>query len=612
MPSLIKSTSVDDLENRHPPSVLVPDEDERPAENSTATTTTATTTATATTSVDPPDRNNMTGPCSNPSEATNKAKIESFLQNRCDLSSAKKKPAHFSAAASNEGPRPPVVHPPLARPYQIVQGSLVIKKGGNLIHSAVLRLLFEHAKAFYSWNAFRQYIADVASVTTIPSEWIEEAHGAFHERVRSQRRKLEKISKISAAQSGNNSDRRESDSKSPKQSSGKRKRAVEQTESQSKKARDVLYVEEKKKKARDAEHKEEQKKKAREAKLEEEQKKKKARAAKLEEEQKRKVKQWDSMYERLATHKNQTGTLDVKKDDDEELFDWIKKQKSILVLYFQNKPIPVSMDQARKLTSLGFSQSRPGIVRASGIIDSSFVENQWNQMLGELKAFKERFGSMTFNHVSNSHPDYQQQKTLKYWVADQRREYRQLRLGISSNMTAERIQKLNAIGLDMEPRALVQGHSWEERIEQLTSFVEEHGHCKIPLRHPQLGNFSSTIRQRYKEREEGKKNSLSDERMSQLVDLGFVFEAGKSPNFRSRKKMSWGERYEELLEFKEEHGHVIVPQNSGPLGTWVKEQRTGYRKMKAGEKSPMTTEKALKLSEIGFVFDASDRWNKGN
>eukprot|EP00585_Thalassiosira_rotula_P016916 CAMPEP_0196192560 /NCGR_PEP_ID=MMETSP0911-20130528/49083_1 /TAXON_ID=49265 /ORGANISM="Thalassiosira rotula, Strain GSO102" /LENGTH=282 /DNA_ID=CAMNT_0041464753 /DNA_START=226 /DNA_END=1074 /DNA_ORIENTATION=- len=282
-------------------------------------------------------------------------------------------------------------------------------------------------------------------------------------------------------------------------------------------------------------------------------------------------------------------------------------------------------------------------------------------MLGELKAFKERFGSMTFNHISSSHPeyrqqrslknwvidqrreykrlrlgissnmtaeriqklnaigldmepqpDYQQQKTLKYWVADQRREYRQLRLGISSNMTAERIQKLNAIGLDMEPQAHVQDYSWEERIEQLTSFVEEHGHCKIPLRHPQLGNFSSTIRQRYKEREEGKKNSLSDERMSQLVDLGFVFEAGKSPNFRSRKKMSWGERYEELLEFKEEHGHVIVPQNSGPLGTWVKEQRTGYRKMKAGEKSPMTTEKALKLSEIGFVFDASDRWNKGN
>jgi len=76
--------------------------------------------------------------------------------------------------------------------------------------------------------------------------------------------------------------------------------------------------------------------------------------------------------------------------------------------------------------------------------------------------------------------------------------------------------------------------------------------------------------------------------------------------------VSWEERYGELLEFKEEHGHVIVPQKSGPLGTWVKGQRTGYKKMKAEKKSPLTADKALKLSEIGFGFDASGRWNKGD
>jgi len=56
--------------------------------------------------------------------------------------------------------------------------------------------------------------------------------------------------------------------------------------------------------------------------------------------------------------------------------------------------------------------------------------------------------------------------------------------------------------------------------------------------------------------------------------------------------------------YKEEHGHTLVPQLAGPLGIWVKQQRTEYRNMKAGRKTPMTAEKALRLKEIGFHFNA--------
>jgi len=309
------------------------------------------------------------------------------------------------------------------------------------------------------------------------------------------------------------------------------------------------------------------------------------------------------------THRTETGTQDVNKDDDEELFEWVKKQKTILALYFQNKPISLSIEQVKKLTSLGFSQVRPGIIRASGIVDSVYVESKWNTKLGELKAHKERNnGSMTFHHNSSSLP--QPERSLKHWVVEQRREYKRLRLGQPSTLTAERLQKLNDVGLDLEPTAKQEKHPWENRIQQLTSFVEEHNHCKIPISHPELGIFVSRMRNQYREREKGKKNALSDERMSQLVSLGFVFQAGKRPNFTSTTKKSWDERFDELLDFTEEHGHTIVPQLSGPLGGWVKEQRTAYRKFKAAEKSSMSAEKALKLPEIGFVFDASDRWKR--
>lgn len=37
-------------------------------------------------------------------------------------------------------------------------------------------------------------------------------------------------------------------------------------------------------------------------------------------------------------------------------------------------------------------------------------------------------------------------------------------------------------------------------------------------------------------------------------------------------------------------------------------QRVHYKKFKKGEPSQMTAEKALKLSEIGFCFDAAERF----
>jgi hypothetical protein len=64
-------------------------------------------------------------------------------------------------------------------------------------------------------------------------------------------------------------------------------------------------------------------------------------------------------------------------------------------------------------------------------------------------------------------------------------------------------------------------------------------------------------------------------------------------------------------QYKAEFGHTVVPQNSGQLGAWVHSQRVHYKKFKAGEKSQMTAEKALRLTEIGFCFNASDRF-RGN
>ncbi len=59
---------------------------------------------------------------------------------------------------------------------------------------------------------------------------------------------------------------------------------------------------------------------------------------------------------------------------------------------------------------------------------------------------------------------------------------------------------------------------------------------------------------------DGKKTHLSDERIEQLRSLGFVFQKGKRPSAedvaktREGRKISWDDRLQEFIRWKEKHG----------------------------------------------------------
>ena len=79
------------------------------------------------------------------------------------------------------------------------------------------------------------------------------------------------------------------------------------------------------------------------------------------------------------------------------------------------------------------------------------------------------------------------------------------------------------------------------------------------------------------------------------------------PAEQRAQRKPWSFRFEELLEFKEEHGHTIVPQHYPVLGQWVHTQRVHYKLMKQGRKSLMTSEQASKLINVGFAFEVMPR-----
>jgi len=312
------------------------------------------------------------------------------------------------------------------------------------------------------------------------------------------------------------------------------------------------------------------------------------------------VPSYDEMYEKLAAHKAETGTLDVQEEDDEELYAWIKEQKNLIIKRVKGKPIPLSDGQMQNLKSLGFEIDHPAGGKISlATIDSAAEQRRWDSMLEAAIEYKEIHGHLKLparNLCS------EKDGKLHYWIFAQRREYKKLKEGKESRLTARRMQRLAAIGLDLSPNGPMK--SWEQRMQSVREFAAEHGHCKIPKDH-ELGGFVSYIRNCYRLRDEGKKNGLTDERVNDLMEVGFVFNVNKRPVGCTTVRKSWEGRFQDLLAFKEEYGHTLVHDSYGPLAGWVRNQRDGYRKMKAGKQSAMTAEKALRLTEVGFHFDAT-------
>jgi hypothetical protein len=87
------------------------------------------------------------------------------------------------------------------------------------------------------------------------------------------------------------------------------------------------------------------------------------------------------------------------------------------------------------------------------------------------------------------------------------------------------------------------------------------------------------------------------------------------PRFKPFHEEKWTYHYGELLTYKEENGHCLVPHTypSKPhLARWVKRQRRQYKlRLEGNPNSTMTAERIQILNDIGFVWDSHEViWNE--
>lgn len=296
---------------------------------------------------------------------------------------------------------------------------------------------------------------------------------------------------------------------------------------------------------------------------------------------------WHERVQQLQTFKEEHGHIDVP-NTHEEMGPWVTMIRKQYKTASDGKPKRyLTPERIGELKMMGFV-----FERSQNVID---FHDDFEECFETLKKYKKENGDC----LVKRHPHTNE---LHNWVSRVRKEYKKLQDGRPCRLTVQQLQRLTDVGFVFRQK---DGYlAFEHRVEELRQFKALHGHLNITTKHPELGEFIGRQRKQYKWRMNGQKSPMSDERIAILEELGFDFQVD---NWRDpvqiQKPKAWEERFDELMSFKELHGHTIVPQHTAGLGSWVKKQRKDLKAFRKGEKSPMTAQKAMKLSEVGFVID---------
>lgn len=127
------------------------------------------------------------------------------------------------------------------------------------------------------------------------------------------------------------------------------------------------------------------------------------------------------------------------------------------------------------------------------------------------------------------------------------------------------------------------------------------------------GNWVNKSRQMYRKHLEGKKNSMTQERIQILNKMGFIW-LGTSDkdttetiggseipiSYRRSRDIIWNDNSKGLQQYIEANGSSISLSGSTKLGVWAAKQRREYQKLKLGEKAGITQERVDLLDSIGF------------
>ena len=325
----------------------------------------------------------------------------------------------------------------------------------------------------------------------------------------------------------------------------------------------------------------------------------------------KKIERWNSLLERLRSFGEEHGHCNVpsKYPPDRPLGSWVTQCRVEHRRLLEGRPTTMTPERIHALLSLNFQWE---------------IHKQlpWKKRFEQLAEFRSKQGHCD---VPEKGKDRDIPPGLKQWVLHQRKAYKVFtrRTGDErQKITQERIDMLDAVGFVWQPHTkkgrakgdFLQSEidQWNSLFERLKAFKESHGHCNVPSKYPEdkrLGSWVTDCRTEHRYLWEGKKTTMTTERIHKLLSLGFQWEVQK------HKCLKWDERLSQLAEYKARRGNCNVPERSKDddippgLGGWVIYQRKAYKALKgpSGDGKHLTQERIDALDALGFVWQLRNR-----
>lgn len=276
---------------------------------------------------------------------------------------------------------------------------------------------------------------------------------------------------------------------------------------------------------------------------------------------------WEIKYKKLLSHKDEHGHFDDLIKTNRKLHEWMRKE----ICHFRRRHL--SENRAKKLKDIGLLSAEEIENYKSNKSESNYdqrMKNQWNAQYNELWAHTLKTGEKHVSKDSNF--------KLHKWLGTQRHYYNQ---GILSRERIDKLKEIGMLTPPSRTKKVKVKKSelrWNVRYNQLVEHKKEKGHCKIS-EEPYRGLQSWALLQAKKFRE----GILPDDKASKLKEIGYLTEERCKGNAKEVRSMVDTECYELLLDYKNIHGDCKVPQDNSTLSKWVRNQRNKQREGKLSD-----------------------------
>jgi hypothetical protein len=316
---------------------------------------------------------------------------------------------------------------------------------------------------------------------------------------------------------------------------------------------------------------------------------------------------WDNMFNLLLEFKQKHGHVKVPQqyNENKKLGRWVSNSRSDYREYKRTNGQKGDPDRMKRLESIGlFDDISTGYAKVD-------VNKNWHDMYNQLLEFKQKHG-----HVKVPQ-QYNENKKLGIRVKNWRRNYREYKRTNGQKGDPGWMKRLESIGLVDD---ITTGYAkvdfnknWHDMYNQLLEFKQKHGHVKVPQQYDEnkkLGLWVRERRRNYREYKRSNRKKGDPEQMKCLEKIGMVDDISTEDAKRCSKNSRWNDMFNLLLEFKQKHGHVKVPQQydeNPKLGRWVMHNRSSYREYKRSNGQKGDPERMKCLESIGMADDISTK-----